>query len=80
MAALATEAALEHTFNEKTQRLTLAEIVGRSYRDGFTVNEALEEGWKQGVAHSMSAGPERFTEHGRGIHECSMVQRARTEA
>ena len=26
----------------------------RSYGDGATVNQALEEGWKQGVAHSMA--------------------------
>ena len=30
--------------------------VKSSYGDGATVNEALEEGWKQGVAHSMADG------------------------
>ena len=80
MVTLAAEAAKDHTFDEKSLWLTLTEIARRSYGDGATVNEALEEGWKQGVAHSMWAGPERFTEHGRRIHECSMLQRARTEA
>ena len=56
MVAIATEAARTHVFDEKTLRLTLAEIARRSHGDGATVNEALEEGWKQGVAHSMADG------------------------
>ena len=56
MVALAAEAARTHTFDEKSLRLTLAEIAQRSYGDGATVNQALEEGWKQGVAHSMADG------------------------
>ena len=56
MVAIATEAVRTHNFDEKTLRLTLAEIASRSYGDGATVNEALEEGWKQGVAHSMADG------------------------
>ena len=28
----------------------------RSFGDGATVNQALEEGWKQGVSHSMANG------------------------
>ena len=36
--------------------LSLAEIARRSYGDGATVNEALEEGWKRGMAHSMADG------------------------
>ena len=55
-AAEAAEAARDHTFNEKDLRLTFAGITGRSYGDGNTVNLALEEGWKQGVAHSMADG------------------------
>ena len=35
-------------------RLTIADIVRRSYGDGSTVNQALEVGWKQGVAHTMA--------------------------
>ena len=45
-----------HQFDEKTLWLTLAEIARRSHGDGATVNEALEEDWKQGVAHSMADG------------------------
>ena len=56
MVAVAAEAARTHVFDEKTLRLTLAEIAGRSHGDGATVNEALEEGWKQGVAGAMADG------------------------
>ena len=56
MTALAAKAAQDHTFNEKTLRLTLAGIARDSYGDGNTVNQALEEGWKQGVAHAMADG------------------------
>ena len=56
MVNLAAEAARGHSFNEKDLRLTLAEIARRSYGEGNTVNQALEEGWKQGVAHSMADG------------------------
>ena len=48
MVAIATDAARTHNFDGKTLRLSLAEIAQRSYGDGATVNEALEEGWKQG--------------------------------
>ena len=56
MVNLAADAARTHTFEEKSLRLALAEIARRSYGDGATVNQALEEGWKQGVAHSMADG------------------------
>ena len=56
MVALATEAARTHRFDEMTLRLSLAEIARRSFGDGGTVNQALEEGWKLGVAHSMADG------------------------
>ena len=56
MVTIAADAARTHNFDEKTLRLTLAEIARRSYGDGPTVNEALEEAWKQGVAHSMADG------------------------
>ena len=56
MVNLATEAARDHSFNEKDLRLTLVGIARRSHGDGNTVNQALEEGWKQGVAHSMADG------------------------
>ena len=54
MTALAAKAAQDHTFNEKTLRLTLAAIAKRSYGDDSTVNQALEEGWKRGAAHSVA--------------------------
>ena len=56
MVQLAAQAAASHTFDEKTLRLSLAEIARRSYGDGTTVNQALEQGWKQGVDHSMADG------------------------
>ena len=56
MVALAAEAARTHRFDEKTLRLSLTEIACRSHGDGTTVNQALEEGWKQGVSHSMADG------------------------
>ena len=49
MVNLAAEAARDHSLNEKDLRLTLTEIAQRSYGYNATVNEALEEGWKQGV-------------------------------
>ena len=45
-----------HAIHEKTLRLSLAEIARHPYGDGVTVNQALEAGWKQGVAHSMADG------------------------
>ena len=56
MVTLAAEAARTHTFNEKALRLSLAEIARNSYGDGATVNQALEEGWKRGIAHAMADG------------------------
>ncbi len=38
MVAIAAEAAGTHVFDEKTLRLTLAEIADRSYGGGATVN------------------------------------------
>ena len=45
-----------HTFDEKSPKNTLADISQRYYGDGTTVNQTLEEGWKQGIAHSMADG------------------------
>ena len=56
MVNLAVEAARTHAFDEKSLRLTLAEIAHRSFGDGATINLALEEGWKQGIDHSMADG------------------------
>ena len=65
MVTLAADAARDHSFDEKTLRLTLAEIARKSYGDGTTVNQALEAGWKQGVAHSMADGIMTQTEETR---------------
>ena len=54
MVNLAADAARTHNFDEKTLRLSLAGIARRSYGDGNTVNQALEEGWKIGVNHAMA--------------------------
>ena len=46
MVQLATQAAGSRTFDEKSLRLSLTEIARRSYGDGATVNQSLEEGLK----------------------------------
>ena len=56
MVALAAEDARSHRFDEKTLRLSLAEIARRSFGDGATVNQALGEGWKLDASHSMADG------------------------
>ena len=56
MVSLAASAAASHTFEEKSLRLNLAEIAGRSYGDGTTVIQVLEEGLKQGIAQLHAAG------------------------
>ena len=43
-----------HQFDEKTLRLSLADIAKRSYGGGNTVNRAPEEGWTQDVAQAMT--------------------------
>ena len=56
MVRLAAQAAASQQFDEKTLRLSLADIAKRCYGDGTMVNQALEEGWKHGVGHAMSDG------------------------
>ena len=56
MVGIAADAARSHDFDEKSLRLSLAEIAHGSHGDGATVNEALEEGWKRGIAHAMADG------------------------
>ncbi len=56
MVELAADAARFHAFDEKTLRLSLAEIARSTHGNGTTVNEALEEGWKRGVSHAMADG------------------------
>ena len=56
MVGLAAEAAKTHRFNNNSLRVAMAEIARDSYGNGTTVNQALEEGWKRGVAHAMADG------------------------
>ena len=56
MVQLTSDAARSHAFDEKTLRLSLAEIARNTFEDGNTVNQALEEGWKRGVGHAMADG------------------------
>ena len=56
MVQLAAHAAGSHAFNEKSLLLTLVEIAGRSYGDGTTVIQVLEEGLKRGIAQLHAAG------------------------
>ena len=56
MINLAAEAARTHNLDEKSLRLSIAEIARRSSGDGATVNQALKEGKKQGVDHAMADG------------------------
>ncbi len=56
MVQLAADAAGSLDFDEGHLRLTLSAVAKISYGNDDTVNQALEEGWKQGVAHSMADG------------------------
>ena len=56
MVQLAADAAGSRDFDEGHLRLTLSAVAKISYGNEDTVNQALEEGWKQGVAHSMADG------------------------
>ncbi len=56
MVEMAVDAAKTHQFNENALRVAMAEIARDSYGNGATVNQALEEGWKRGVAHAMADG------------------------
>ena len=55
MVSLATEATT-HSFNEAILRQSLSAIAQRSHATDEDIERALEEGWKQGVAHAMSDG------------------------
>ena len=56
MVNLAADAAKPNSFDEKSLRLSLADIARFSYGDGATVNQALKEGWKRGGVHAMADG------------------------
>ncbi len=54
MVQLAAQAAGSPDFYESHLRLTLSAVAKISYGNEDTVNQALEEGWKLGVDHSMA--------------------------
>ena len=56
MVQLAAQATGSPNFDESHLRLTLAAVAKISYGNEDTVNQALEEGWKLGVGHSMADG------------------------
>ena len=56
MVRLAWDAAKLHEFNPNSLRVSLAEIAKRSFGDGTTVNQALEEGWRRAVRHAAADG------------------------
>ena len=56
MVQLAAQAATTHTFKEANLRQSLAAITQRSHATGEDIERALEEGWNQGVAHTMADG------------------------
>ena len=56
MVRLAWDAAKLHEFNPNSLRVSLAEIAKRSFGDGTTVNQTLEEGWRRAVRHAAADG------------------------
>ena len=56
MAYLVAEVARTHNFDEKTLHLSMAEIAKKSYGDGNTFNQGLEEVWKLGAGQAMADG------------------------
>ena len=54
MVSLATQAARSRDFSESALRKSLSDIAHRSYAGVREIEEALEEGWNQGVAHAMT--------------------------
>ena len=56
MTNLVAKAARTRVFDENSLRLSLGVTARRSYGDGATVSQALEEGKKQEVSHTMADG------------------------
>ena len=56
MTKLAAQAAAAHTFNEAALRQTLGAIAQHSRATGEDIDRALDEGFRQGVAHAMTDG------------------------
>ena len=50
------QAATDHSFNEAVLRQSLSAIAQRSRATDEDIERALEEGFRQGVAHAMSDG------------------------
>ena len=56
MVSLVAQAATDQSFNEAVLRQSLSAIAQRSRATGEDIERALEEGFRQGVAHAMSDG------------------------
>ena len=56
MVQLAAQAAGSPEFDESHLRLTMSAVAKIAYGNYDTVNQALEEGWKLGVDHSVADG------------------------
>ena len=56
MVGLAADAARSHEFHANSLQVSLAEITRRSFGDGSTVNQALEEGWRRAVRCAAADG------------------------
>ena len=56
MVGLAADAARSHEFHANSLQVSLAEITRRSYGDGSTVNQALEEGWRRAFRCAAADG------------------------
>ena len=56
MVHLASDAARSHEFHPNSLQVSLAEIARRSFGDGSTVNQALEEGWRRALRHAAADG------------------------
>ena len=56
MVGLVADAARSHEFHANSLQVSLAEITRRSYGDGSTVNQALEEGWRRAVRCAAADG------------------------
>ena len=56
MVSLVAQAATDHSFNETVLRQSLSAIAQHSRATSEDIDRALEEGFRQGVAHAMSDG------------------------
>ena len=56
MVELASNTERSHSLEEKNLRVSVTEMARNSYGNGATVNQVLEEGWKQGIGHTKADG------------------------